>query len=445
MLGKIEAMCSMTSVQEIESAVIELFNDFKKEVYLPVYINYKRKSDDKFLEFYMKGVLVPLNFEVNESWIVCNLTNNYIVNCILDDTESIETGFHGYKHIFNILTNRNYKDAYYLQANPLLWESDNIVEKGNINLNSFNYIDQHMHSNDELNTSVFKVIHEDDLEVFCMHKDILCMYEDTHSVYMEFELIRRNRLGLFGSSTDNFTKKTDLGFYDICLGPEYKVFNRVTVGIAEPFSYNIENSTCTPIVFGINREKKKYNPNNYNDDIEIGFIYFDIACLEFLSKYYNYIGLNLRHKSKDITVIVDILEDTVMFFEGEYNKLSDVEKQGLQKFNKTSNIEYWISEYMYKWQLFGAGFDIKQLSNIDKLGMYLENNYNIQDKDISFIGISDIDTYKRLIDKLECILELNILDAALKLIEGKVNIDYMVVLEEISSYILSGVKDEEIL
>ena len=87
------------------------------------------------------------------------------------------------------------------------------------------------------------------------------------------------------------------------------------------------------IVYSLDEQKKrKYNPNNYNDDIDCGFIYFSKEVIKELKNHflifcYYMIDENETH------YLIDDLTDKIMLFEGEYNRIKSVINNDLLEYN----------------------------------------------------------------------------------------------------------------
>ncbi len=133
-------------------------------------------------------------------------------------------------------------------------------------------------------------------------------------------------------------------------------------------------------------EKRGLNLRNYNDDIECGFLYFTKESLEKLKDKYVIIGYYIIDKIEKTRHLIDVMNDKISFFEGEFNQLHNEIKDDLLNYNIVSQKPYY-TEFMFKWQfccdlnVYNMNDAIKMFSFINRketcLDICIEKNLNI--------------------------------------------------------------------
>lgn len=152
------------------------------------------------------------------------------------------------------------------------------------------------------------------------------------------------------------------------------------------------------------------NRSNYNDDTNAGLIVFDKKIIPILMEEYLYTGTTLIPKRvSQSELLIDELEDIIVFWEGEFNKLPREIMEEIEQYNLKDRTSHIISDMMFAWQL-AVDFNYleKALPN-QKLGDYTYEKY----QDIAFeykINFWQCDTSQELklfMDKLELIYEIS--------------------------------------
>lgn len=100
---------------------------------------------------------------------------------------------------------------------------------------------------------------------------------------------------------------------------------------------------------------------NYNDDRNVGLLFFSRDAIYVLKKYYRLIGYALLDESGRCFPI-DIRKEDIALFEGTYNSLRENVKTELQKFCLMRVPDTIISPFMFRWAFYG------DFSAIDKSG-----------------------------------------------------------------------------
>lgn len=102
------------------------------------------------------------------------------------------------------------------------------------------------------------------------------------------------------------------------------------------------------VVYSLDDKKeRKYNPDNFDDDIDCGFIYFSKDIINELKKHFFIFCYYMVDKSGNF-YLIDDLEDKIMFFEGEYNRIKSAINNDLIRYNIRIEIKDYlpISRFM---------------------------------------------------------------------------------------------------
>ena len=125
------------------------------------------------------------------------------------------------------------------------------------------------------------------------------------------------------------------------------------------------------------RNIRKLNPDNFDDDMHAGLIVFSNEAVNFIKKYYYFYDLYLIPKISNIqSCLIDVLDDCVVFWEGEFNSNLPFElKKEIQKYNLVSVKEHIISDAMYRSQLLAQWDIYKYLLPNQQLGRQMLAHY----------------------------------------------------------------------
>lgn len=125
------------------------------------------------------------------------------------------------------------------------------------------------------------------------------------------------------------------------------------------------------------RKIRNLNPNNFDDDMHAGLIVFSNEAVDMIKKYYYFYDLYLIPKKEDIkSCLIDVLDDCVVFWEGEFNSNLPYElKEQIKCFNLKNVTEHLLSDAMYRSQLMAQWDIFKYLLPNQKLGRLMLRNY----------------------------------------------------------------------
>lgn len=363
-----------------------------KEDYIPAVVNVGNLFGDG-CDLYAKLIFVSKEHEVCRTWMKQNL--------IKDTSDGV----------FNLIVQYNYKFNNIYGINPMLMDETDVVmiEQTNPKIMNLVYDD-----NESINKKNI-LIYED--ENIFIYYPMLKKYLDEYNLYLEFEY-RQFKDGLDLGERSYF--KTDAGFFDITynlndgfIGQNRNLYwLRGTIKVKIGDNIPSKNDDEYSVVSLSNGNIRKLNTSNYNDDVDAGLIVFSIDAIDIIKKYYFIYDLVLVPKIKGIRkCIVDILDNNIVFWEGEFNsKLPSEMKNALKKYNisnKTSNI---ISRAMYEWQLMGKWDIDEYLYPNQLLAKYIRSNYYelAVEKELDFYRPSNLEELKLFINKIFDLTKFNL-------------------------------------
>lgn len=330
----------------------------------------------QYEELYLKLVLVPKGERITNTWIKDNLRSSSIY-CCDDDLKS---------RCHNIIVQFNCNGVQKYGFNPILLSSDDLIY---CDLSEGDVINQTFNSSDKLTKP--RILQKENIKEkvitlsYISIEDLLNdEYCDSFDLYADFEYRKRfsdydGESGefseddamyhitydageeSFGGEADSLlwiqgSKKLDIQRLKLCLNQE--VDNDISV-----ISLDYQNM-------------RSLNPNNYSDDTNAGLVPFKKEAITVLREYYFVYGLQLVPKNNEVSpVMVDFLDNAIVFWEGEFNKLPKELKAELAPFNIKEVFKPFISEAMFAWQL-GARFDFAEKENFyQQLADYYRQHY----------------------------------------------------------------------
>lgn len=342
----IDKLRKCQNIDEIIKEIKKFYESYDDNYYLPAiyqegsYISKEFNSNSKEnnnAEFYAKLIIRPNSKRITHSWMKNNLEGNFF-----NPVDTIEDS----DYIYNLVVQRKYYSNDLYVFNPsLVGDNPYIYEK---NQESKIIVNQ-VYFDSSFSTDEWPVLISDsDGEIKIFKKsfeDYVCSTYNLHSGFnlsVEFEyrdgahaIIDTDNKSFEDYFIQNYSNNgmTDiLGTVDISyVLPEIKKLDIIT---------NRLNGSIRPI-----------NENNWNDDMDAGLIAFDKKCLKYLKKRYLFIEYHMVDLFNQKSVLVDILDDKVVFWEGEFNQLPFEVKKDLEKYNIKTPSEKLMTPAMFDWQL----------------------------------------------------------------------------------------------
>lgn len=327
-------------------------------------------------EFYLKLVLVPKGKKIKQTWIQNNLSQSSMY-CCDDDFNSC---------CHNIIVEFNCNGIKKYGFNPILLSSEELIY---IDFGDGDIINQEYNAYNKLiNPRILQKENTKEklitLSFLSIESLINDAYSDSFDLYADFEYRKRN--ANYDGETGEYEEED--GKYHITFNSDNTSFTkehgpllwiqgskRLDVDkLKSCLSQDINNDIS--VISLDNQEMRALNPNNYNDDTNAGLVPFKTDVITVLKKYYFVYGLQLIPKSNEFpSVLVDFLDNAIVFWEGEFNKFPDELKNELKPFNIKDIFKPFISEAMFAWQL-GARFDYAEKENFyQQLADYYRSHY----------------------------------------------------------------------
>ena len=351
----------------------------------------------------MKLILVPQGYDVKNTWVKNNLLKS------IDEDQ-----------IINVIVQYNYKGNVVYGLNGYLMDENQII-----------------------------IMDQDDLNIMN-----LAYEEATKIKRMDVLKYDNNNVYILLKSLENYAAVYDRYGFDLFVEFEYRIYDdKVTVknskfklenGFLELISnFNKEKNTNLYWLLGtikldvdrlVKKEKRlddsfkvvdlssgetrNLNPNNYNDDTEAGLVVFSKESVEILKKYYLFYDLTLISKNQDISdCMVDIIDDVVVFWEGEFNSRVPHEiKDCIKEFNISNKKDNIISKPMFESQLQSNWNFSQYLLPNQKLASKIRSKYMklAVEKELDFYPPQNISEYSKFIEVLFNVLKLDIEDLKLE-------------------------------
>lgn len=341
-LEKFNEIKNITDICEI---VKNIYKN-SKDLYIPAIINQGEFTTEKGEDFYLKLVLAHHQLELSKTW----LKSNMVFGIKDPDFEQLNSVYEILTE--NVITNRKVKGNSLYQLNPNIG-NDEIVEyeyDNNIFVNAF--------YNDEYSNVKGKpvLIQKNDKDIY-VNKNVFKSYlnDPDGNTYPKYRLIaeieyrtHNNNMELLESKIYKFK---DCIFDVHTTKDQMQILGSINIGILpEQVKYEGRNIKVISLDTG---KVRQHNPRNYDDDMNAGFILFKKEVLDILKEHYYIYHLTMYDKKNiENKYLVDILEDKVVFWEGEYNKLPISIKDKIDSFNFGADNESGIiSPGMMAWQL----------------------------------------------------------------------------------------------
>lgn len=329
------------TIDKLVEFIIEIFREFDNEQYMPALIEEGSFSVEDGEDFYLKLILKHSTVKFDKTWMKSNLSFGLC-----------EPGDEDYD-VHNVLVYRKYKSSNLYQVNPLI--VDEAVSE--YEYNNTDYINAYY--NDEYDYSKGKALLKNGENIkLLIIKDIFQNYinDINGNIYPKYQLVaefeyRTHQKHLAKLNEEPYKYKNAFIKVDVNRDSTY-----VLGSVEIPYVYK-KDSDITRNIRVLNLDdltERSHNPRNYDGDINEGLIYFKKDIIRIISRLYYIYDLQIYDKSNIKNVyMIDILDDKIMFFEGEYNRLPKNLKESIDQYNfipsKGSN--NLISPAMYEWQL----------------------------------------------------------------------------------------------
>lgn len=397
----------ISNLEELEGYIKGLFIQDKYDRYIPAIINEGIYTVESGESFYLKLVLAHHKVEYKTTWLKRNLEFGLKdPDFRFNENESIYNLF-----VENVITRRKVKGNYLYQINPNI-VGDEIEEyqyDNNIIVNAF-------YNNEYSNIKGKPVLKIENEKNILMIKDVLLPYlYDVHgNVSPKYKLVAEYE---YRTHNNHFTKlttgilKTSKGIHDVNVNNKsVSIIGSIDVDLIDD-GFNIESRDIKVIDLATN-EGRRHNPNNFNDDTDAGLVVFDKDVINIIDNYYYVYDLMIYDKINiDNYYLIDILDDYVVFWEGEYNKLPEIIKDEIDSYNilpdKQKGI---ISPGMFAWQL-GADWNYyKKLYPEQLLAMKVkETSFNKAiEIGMTFLIPKNLLVFKHFIEKMEEITDIRL-------------------------------------
>lgn len=393
MINYLDELNKINKLEELQEYIVKIFKLYEDEQYMPALIKQGMFTVEDGEDFYLKLILKHTSIDINRTW----MKNNMVFG--LGDPEDKDN------YIENLLVTRRYKSNSLYQVNPLIID-ESVSE---YEYNNTEYVNSYY--NDEYSATKGKAVLklEEDGQLLII-KDVLKNYinDKEGNIYPKYELVaefeyrthdkRFNNIEVGEHKLDDSYMRIDKSSESVYLLGSVKV----------PYIYKPDTEKVRDIRV-LNMDdliERKHNPKNYTGDINEGFIYFKKDVIDLLVKDYYIYDLQIYDKHNlENSYMIDILEDKVMFFEGEYNKLPSRLKDKIDQYNfiPESKGDGYISSAMFAWQLESDWNWDKKLSPCFKLATEIKRKMfeAAIDIGISFEVPKDLDSFRVFVNKIE--------------------------------------------
>lgn len=382
--------------------ILEYFYNKCNDGYIPALINQGNLIYDGY-ELYMKLILVPQGYDVKNTWVKNNLLKS------IDEDQ-----------IINVIVQYNYKGNVVYGLNGYLMDENQIIIMDQDDLNIMNLAYEETGKIKRLD-----VLKYDNSNVYILLRSL----ENYAAVYDRygFDLFVEFEYRIYDDKViaKNSKFKLENGFLELIFNFNkekntnlYWLLGTVKLDIDRLVKNDKRIDTSFSVVDLSSGETRNLNPNNYNDDTEAGLVVFSKEAVEILKKYYLFYDLTLISKNQGISdCMVDIIDDVVVFWEGEFNsKIPSEIKECLKKFNISNKHDNIISKPMFESQLQSNwNFDQYLLPN-QKLASKIRSKYMklAVEKELDFYPPQNLSEYSKFIEVLFSVLKIEIEDLKLE-------------------------------
>lgn len=365
----IEKLRKCHNIDEIIKEIKRFYESYDDNYYIPAiyqegsYISkeFRSNSKDNNAEFYAKLIIRPNSKKITHSWMKNNLESNFInpVDTIKDSD-----------YIYNLIVQRKYYSNDLYVFNPsLVGDNPYIYEK---NQDSKIIVNQ-IYFDSSFSTDEWPILISDkDGEIKIFKKSFEDYVCSTYNSQGDFNL------SVEFEYRDGVQAITDT---DNKIFEDYYIQNYSGKGVTDilgtvDISYALPEIKKLDIITNqLNGNVRPINEHNWNDDTDAGLIAFDKKCLKYLKKRYLFIEYHMVDLFNQKSVLVDILDDKVVFWEGEFNQLPFEVKKDLEKYNIKTPSTKLMTPAMFDWQLNAMWDYDKNETKSMQLAKYIYENY----------------------------------------------------------------------
>lgn len=393
----LEKLRKCSSVEEIKECVRNFYHTFDNDTYIPGIFNegtFLSKDSNYNGEFYAKLIIRPYGKNIEHTWLKQNLSYGFIDGSDKQVINDISN------YAYNLIVRKKYYRNVLYTLNPYLY-NDNQIEiyaktQDSKPVENLVYYDKDISIN-ELPIILFN--NDDEI--------LILKYPISNYIYTEESFYPQYVLSVEFEYRDKESKIKDFEEYkeEGCLIAKEKTNDFIWLVGTVDIDFILPNVAELDIVTNqLNGGIRKIDESNYNDDVDAGLIVFDKKCMKYLRERYIFLELQMIDMHTKDSILVDILNNKIVFWEGEFNKLPYEVKKNLEKYNIKSKLNGIISKPMFEWQL-SANIDYEKYEfPYQKLGKYiLENCYELAYE--SRISIELPETYDDLQDKVNNLLK----------------------------------------
>ena len=159
-----------------------------------------------------------------------------------------------------------------------------------------------------------------------------------------------------------------------------------------------------------NRCLRKLDKTNYDDDLNVGIVYFDKEAIATLKRSMSICGYYLIDKNTFL-YDVDIRKKDIAFFEGTFNKLPDLLKEELKAYNISEMPKEILSPFFFQWQLMGDWDAFSKHGSLIELCSTIVDNGKVikkmQDKKIHLLPPNDYSELCELAQNLAILFDMD--------------------------------------
>ncbi len=363
----LDKLRELKNIEDIINCIKAEYQRLSTADRIPLCVDEGNFAKPPYEDFYMKLVLVDRDYEVKDTWICSNYSQTM---CEYTSGEN-ECNFH------NILVYYNYKHNKLNAINPVLLSTDYLVHEEQDN----NKIACQLY--DEANSIVKpRIIIEDPnnnnlMLYFPAIADLISSDNSENGFKLYADLEYRVKNSDYNGKEGKFALGED--WIDVginSLDGDKMLWVRASI-LINPITSKVEKYDPRIKVFKFDSGKMcDLNTFNLNDDLDAGLVVFDKRALEVLKKYYYFYDLSIKPKENNYQgALIDILDDIVVFWEGEFNRLPEEVLVELIPYNKTDRTNDLISPAMYAWQLEGNMDYVEKMLPHDKLAYCIVNKH----------------------------------------------------------------------
>lgn len=392
--------------QEVVDSIFELYNSNIQSDRIPALINLTDDTEGNEEELYLKLVLVPKGIKVDKTWIKENLQKSSLVE-EYENEKDISYLCHNIITLYNYKFNKKYAfNSHLLTDEELVYLEQDDGDVAVQLYNLYNSINKPRLLQREKNDGIISVYTPALKYLVSFEGD-----EGQYDLYADFEyrLNIEKYVGKTGSFTDEY------GIYDITYNTN--VLNQKMFWIIGSRKIQLpvisENNPIKNIaVVNLNDNKiRELNPRNYNDDTEAGLVVFGKNVLKILKKYYYIFDLRLIPKKEGYPQsMIDILDDCVVFWEGEFNGLPKELKEEMIEYNIKDKTEGIISGAMFSWQLESKWDYSDKLRPHQKLAYYCYRHLPqlCIENEVDFTTPDDVESLCKFVKNIINLFSINI-------------------------------------